>query len=190
MIVPTAVDWDGDGDMDLIIGQEDGRVAFVEHTGRMIDGAPLFSVPKFFRQEAAGVKFGALSTPVAVDWDGDGDEDIVSGNTAGYIGFFENVGGGAKPRWAAVRRLEADGEVIRIIAGDNGSIQGPCEAKCCGIATPAAARRRAWPLPVRWRSLGQARCQNQDGFGGIQGASNSSPSGARRQWRWTLLATD
>ncbi|GIT04930.1 MAG: hypothetical protein CM1200mP29_03410 [Verrucomicrobiota bacterium] len=27
MIVPTAIDWDGDGDVDLIIGQEDGRVA-------------------------------------------------------------------------------------------------------------------------------------------------------------------
>ena len=98
MIVPTALDWDGDGDVDLIIGQEDGRVAFVEHTGRVVDGAPLFAAPRFFRQTAAGVKFGALSTPVAVDWDGDGDADIVSGNTACYIGFFENLGGGAEPR--------------------------------------------------------------------------------------------
>lgn len=129
MIVPTAIDWDGDGDVDLIVGQEDGRVAFVEHTGLLDGSAPLFAAPRFFRQQAASVKFGALSTPVAVDWDGDGDDDIVSGNTAGYIGFFENLGGGAKPRWAPGRRLEADGQVIRIQAGGNGSIQGPCEAK-------------------------------------------------------------
>ncbi|GIT04929.1 MAG: hypothetical protein CM1200mP29_03400 [Verrucomicrobiota bacterium] len=37
--------------------------------------------------------------------------------------------GGAKPRGAAGRRLKAAGKVIRIQAGDNGSIQGPCEAK-------------------------------------------------------------
>ena len=33
MITPTAVDWDRDGDPDLIVGDEDGRVAFVENTG-------------------------------------------------------------------------------------------------------------------------------------------------------------
>jgi hypothetical protein len=33
------------------------------------------------------------------------------------------------PRWAAPRLLEADGRAIRIMAGPNGSIQGPAEAK-------------------------------------------------------------
>ena len=27
MIVPVAIDWDGDGDIDLVVGDEDGRVA-------------------------------------------------------------------------------------------------------------------------------------------------------------------
>jgi hypothetical protein len=34
MITPTAIDWDKDGDADLIVGDEDGRVAFIEHTGK------------------------------------------------------------------------------------------------------------------------------------------------------------
>ena len=37
MITPTAVDWDADGDLDLIVGDEDGRVALVENTGRLRD---------------------------------------------------------------------------------------------------------------------------------------------------------
>lgn len=77
------------------------------------------------------MKCGALATPVGFDWDGDGDFDIVSGNTAGYIEFFENLSGEGveKPKWAAPKRLEAGGKVIRPMAGRNGSIQGPAEAK-------------------------------------------------------------
>ncbi|MCF6284518.1 MAG: exo-alpha-sialidase, partial [Candidatus Hydrogenedentes bacterium] len=50
-------------------------------------------------------------------------------NSAGYIGLIENFGGGASPKWGAPQDLRADGDVIRITAGENGSIQGPCEAK-------------------------------------------------------------
>lgn len=129
MHVPTAFDWDRDGDLDLIVGQEDGRVMFIEHTGRVEDGLPVFAAPRFFQQEADHLKYGVLVTPVSVDWDQDGDEDLICGNSAGNIGFIENLDGGNPPRWAAPVDLKADGEVLRIMAGPNGSIQGPCEAK-------------------------------------------------------------
>jgi len=129
MIVPVALDWDKDGNIDLVVGEEDGRVAFVKNTGKMVDGTPQFLPPVFFRQQAQDVKFGALVTPYSFDWDGDGDEDLICGSTAGYIGFIENLSGGNPPIWAPPKYLEADGKVIRIQAGYNGSIQGPCEAK-------------------------------------------------------------
>lgn len=132
MIVPVACDWDRDGRPDLVIGDEDGRVAVALHTG-VVDaaGTPRFTPPVYLRQEADRLKCGALATPVGVDWDGDGDDDILSGNTAGFIEWFENLSGPRvpTPRWAAPRRLDAGGKPFRVMAGPNGSIQGPAEAK-------------------------------------------------------------
>ena len=137
MITPTAIDWDKDGDIDLITGDEDGRVALLENTGELRSGVPLFEMPFYFQQEADSLKFGALATPFAFDWDKDGDEDILCGNTAGYIGIFENLGTAenGSPKWSAPRRLQITSnnsdqpETFRVMAGSNGSIQGPCEAK-------------------------------------------------------------
>lgn len=131
MIVPTAIDWDLDGDVDLVVGDEDGRVALLEHSGKLEDGLPVFLPPVYFQQHAADVKFGALATPSVYDWDGDGDEDILCGNTAGQIAWIENSSqpGVENPRWEKPRLLKAGKRIIRIMAGSNGSIQGPCEAK-------------------------------------------------------------
>jgi len=132
MIVPVPFDWDTDGDLDLIVGDEDGRVTLIENTGVLNrDRTPKFRAPKYFQQQADELKCGALATPFVVDWDRDRDLDIVSGNTAGYIELFENLSGPrvAEPKWAAPRRLEVDGKPFRIMAGTNGSIQGPAEAK-------------------------------------------------------------
>lgn len=128
MIQPSAIDWTGNDHMDLVVGDEDGRVALVEHSGRIVDGIPEFKPPVYLRQEADEVKVGALATPYAYDWNGNGLQDLIVGNTAGYLELLENLGG-YPPKWAAPRRLEADGEIIRIQAGENGSIQGPAEAK-------------------------------------------------------------
>lgn len=132
MIVPVAFDWDCDGDSDLIVGDEDGRVAWAENTGSLDPHrVPIFQQPRYFRQHADHLKCGALATPVGVDWDGDGDDDIVSGNTAGYIEIFENLSrkGISEPIWQAPERLLVGGHVFRVQAGSNGSIQGPAEAK-------------------------------------------------------------
>lgn len=130
MIIPSAIDWDKDRDIDLVVGDEDGRVAFIENTGVKKENMPIFESPKYFQQKAEHVKFGALATPFSVDWDDDGDEDLIVGNSAGYIGFIENLDGSSNPKWAEPIRLKSTlGEEIRYLAGDSGSIQGPAEKK-------------------------------------------------------------
>lgn len=166
MITPVAIDWNGDGHIDLICGDEDGRVAFLEHTGNVSNGLPVFKAPRYFQQKAENVKFGALSTPFGVDWDDDGDDDLICGNTAGHIAFIENLGSepGQTPTWAEPVLLEVDGEPVRIMAGPNGSIQGPAEAKW-GYTTLSVADwdgdgrldivvNSIWGKPVWYRNVG------------------------------------
>jgi hypothetical protein len=131
-------DWDNDKDPDIIVGKEDGRVVLIENTGRDQNGLPVLAQPEYFKQRAAYVKCGALSTPCSYDWDGDGDEDIVAGNTAGFIEWFENLDSQYPPKWAAPVRLETDSTTFRIMAGENLSIQGPAEAKW-GYTVPYVA---------------------------------------------------
>ena len=137
MLQVVTVDWDGDGDSDIIVGKEDGRVVLLENTGRGTHGMPVVKAPVYLRQQADKVKCGALVTPDAADWDGDGDDDLICGNTAGFIEFIENLGG-SPVAWAEPVRLQAGGEVIRIQAGPNLSIQGPAEAKW-GYTVPTVA---------------------------------------------------
>lgn len=138
MIVVTAYDWNRDGRTDLVVAQEDGRVAWLENTGSLVDitdntgkgvaKIPGFKPPRFFRQQADRVKSGALTTPVSVDWDGDGRGDILTGNAAGELAFIRNLGGNP-PQWAEPEPVLAGEKPIRIMAGYNGSIQGPAESK-------------------------------------------------------------
>lgn len=127
MIVPVPFDFDGDGRTDLLVSDEDGTVCLVRNTGKVRKGMPLFENPVHFMQKADLVKFGALSTPCSFDWDGDGQQDLIAGNSAGEIAFIKNLGGGQK--WAAPALFTVKGKPFRIMAGENGSIQGPAERK-------------------------------------------------------------
>ncbi|MDP8244859.1 MAG: VCBS repeat-containing protein [Candidatus Hinthialibacter antarcticus] len=138
MLQVVVFDWDQDSDMDIVVGQEDGRVAWIENAGKDNTGAPQLRPPVFFQQQAENVKCGALATPCSIDWDGDGDEDLICGNSAGFIEWIENLGGDPHPKWAEPKRLSVNGEEIRILAGENLSIQGPAEAKW-GYSVPYAA---------------------------------------------------
>lgn len=137
MIQPRVVHWHADGRPSLIVGEEDGTVSFFENTAPR-GSAPRLSQGRYFEQVDPYVKSGALSRPVAADWNGDGKLDLIAGNSAGYVQYFENTGELSAPAFADRGYLKAEGEVIRRVAGPNGSVQGPAEAKW-GYSNPSVA---------------------------------------------------
>ncbi len=82
---PAAIDIDGDGDHDLVVGSNYGDLVVLEN-----DGNGGWSNAGF----VSGVAVNAFSTPTTVDLDGDGLEDLVLGNLSGFLYGFINNGDG------------------------------------------------------------------------------------------------
>lgn len=121
-------DWDGDGGQDLIVGSEDGFVYVMRHTGRDALGHPTFAPPFRVRGVEPEIDIGVLTVQNFVDWDEDGDRDIVFGNAAGELTWVENGGTDAAPRYRVFKPLLSEGKPVRLLALANGSTQGPNEA--------------------------------------------------------------
>lgn len=90
---PFAVDWDGDGQLDLVVGNFSGTFYWFKGQGKG-KFAPKAELIKA-GNEPLRIK-GAHSDPFVIDWDGDGDLDIVSGCSDGGVYWAENKAGKGK----------------------------------------------------------------------------------------------
>jgi hypothetical protein len=136
MIQPRVVQWHNDWRPSLLIGEEGGTLTFVENLAPF-GQSPQWAPARHLEQLDPYVKSGSLARPVAIDWNGDGRLDLVAGNSAGYIEWFENTGTRELPQFEARGYLKVNGQPIRRVAGENKSVQGPAEAKW-GYANPTA----------------------------------------------------
>ncbi len=86
---PTAVDWDADGDLDLVVGNFNGK--FYLFTGE--GGGKFAPTPQAMKSGDAPLQVGHHGDPFVIDWDQDGDLDILSGTAAGGVQWAENTAG-------------------------------------------------------------------------------------------------
>lgn len=112
-------DWEGDGDLDFIGGNETGFVQLIENIGtpHRTQFKTARQIPNvyaarwiFIDDEDPERPFGQ-SKPAYVDWDNDGDLDLLVGNNSNRVAYFENIGTRKKPKFAkAVKLLHDRGE--------------------------------------------------------------------------------
>lgn len=84
---PSLGDLDGDGDLDVVVGENSGEVGWFRNVGSA--SAPQFELVS---DTISGVRPNRRSAPRLVDIDGDGDLDIVTGDEAGELALYRNVG--------------------------------------------------------------------------------------------------
>ncbi|MBI4650127.1 hypothetical protein HY745_02355 [Candidatus Desantisbacteria bacterium] len=87
---PFVVDWNDDSKKDLIIGNKDGKIYFIENTED--DDNPVF----FNTTLIYSASFECI-TPFVVNWDGDMNKDIIFGTKEGNIYLLKNTGTDESP---------------------------------------------------------------------------------------------
>ena len=89
-VFPEFVDWDGDGDVDLLLGTDTGSMRFFE---RRADGTVEEKIGTLNPFHAVNVSGRAV--PKAIDWDSDGQLELVVGARDGSLHFFKQASSGS-----------------------------------------------------------------------------------------------
>lgn len=122
----SMVDWDDDGDFDLLLGANAGALYLCLNQGN--PQQPMYSATNL-QVKANGQHLtiqGGLTNSVVCDWNEDGLFDILCGGHRGGVFFFANVGSLGQPEFAEsrtlIRRLTlaSQDETTEVVPSQNG----------------------------------------------------------------------
>jgi hypothetical protein len=152
-----AVDWNGDGKIDLLVGTVSGEVFFIanEGTGRELR----FGAAVPLQAEGKAIQVKGDAAPVAADWDRDGRLDLILGAADGSVVWYRNIGDAKTPKLGPPQTLVGPSRV----AWKDDSEVGPRDH---GI--------RVKPCVADWNGDGKLDLLLGDYCGGFQGKTEQT----------------
>jgi hypothetical protein len=127
----TVVDWDNDLTDDLVVGALDGLVRVYVSEGA---GTWDFRTVQYVQENGGNLLVPTVrSSPHIMDFDDDGNKDLLAGNTEGQLLFYSNVGSDESPVFSGYAAVEADSVPIDL-AGSARSRPFVCDWNSDGIS--------------------------------------------------------
>jgi len=122
---PDFADMDNDGDDDMAYGRYaytggESNVGVSSYRNDYNNNVYSWTTHNFF----GGVNTDSYSAPNLVDFDGDGDFDLFVGYYNGTIGYYENTGSKAKPKWTQVKKVQSDIDIGSLASPSVGDLDG------------------------------------------------------------------
>ena len=102
--------WVKYGEKAGLLGKESGKIFRRE----MENGVFRFKYDAALREYGGPLRGGSQEKPEWVDWDGDGDMDLLTGESRGKIHLYENIGSAKRPAFKNPVWIKSEGKVIRI----------------------------------------------------------------------------
>lgn len=116
---PTFGDLDGDGDMDMLLGNTLGTLTYFENSAGY--GNPISFAPPVFNYGSIDV--GQFSAPELFDVNGDSLLDLTIGSQIGDLAYYQNVGSAYSPSFSLVSSKMGNAEMYSYWYSYNGFSQ-------------------------------------------------------------------
>lgn len=120
LTVPNVVDWDGDGALDIVAGNSEGRLLFFKNRGTNTEpdfarseevcagGSPILLRPGYHVVQGPFEASWGYLCPTVCDWNGDGLPDVVVSGSRAKFEVMLNRGTREKPELDAPVALSVD----------------------------------------------------------------------------------
>jgi hypothetical protein len=108
-LIPTFGDLDGDGDDDLILGEQNGYLHYFQNIAPVAPNTPAQFI--LAQSQFYGIHETGNSAPAIFDLDQDGLRDLIVGNTSGKLNFYKNTGSFTIPQFSSAATISNLGQV-------------------------------------------------------------------------------